>query len=198
MLTNKFLIGCLGVLFSASTLAAVTCCDVNGKRTCGDPAPMQCLNKSKTVFDKGAAKEVEAPLTMEQRAARDAAEARKKEEELKAAEQARKDQALLSSYSSEKEIDAARERAMADIEKNASQAQARLETAQKKQAQLNQEKEFYQKKKLPATLEAQIRDNDSELVAQKKLLLQKDVDVAAVKERYDADKVRYRTLKNGK
>lgn len=197
-MSSKHSLLCIaGFLLAAPALAGVTCCDVNGKRTCGDPAPLQCLNKAKTVFDKGVAKEVEAPLTPEQKAAREAAEARKKEEEKKAAEQKRRDQALLSSYSSEKEIDAARDRALADIEKNATQAEARLDVALKKQVKLNQEKEFYQKKPMPAPLEAQLRDNASEIASQQKLLQQKDLDVAAIKERYEGDKARYRTLKAG-
>ena len=74
-MSSKHTLLCLaGFLVAAPALAGVTCCDVDGKRTCGDPAPMQCLNKAKTVFVKGAAKEIEAPLTPEQKAAREAAE----------------------------------------------------------------------------------------------------------------------------
>lgn len=182
----------LGLGVALPVAARITCCDIDGKRTCGDPPPPQCINKAHTVFDKGGvAKEVEAPLTMEQRAARDAAAARKKEEEKKAAEQERKDSALRNSYSSTQEIDHARDRAIADIEKNAEQAQNRLETALKKQKSLEQEQEFYLKKPLPARLQAQIRDNDSEIAAQQKALEQKDADIAAVKERFAADKQRY-------
>jgi chromosome segregation ATPase len=185
----------LGLSLSVPAAARIVCCDVDGKRTCGDPPPPQCDNRAKTVFGKGGvAKEVEAPLTAEQRAARDAEEARKKEEERKAAEQARKDRALLDSYTSEKEIDAARDRSIADIEKNAEQAKNRLESAQAKQKKLEQEKEFYQKKPLPAHLKKQIDDNEREIATQQKALAQKDVDIAAVRERYAADKQRYLQL----
>jgi hypothetical protein len=188
----------LGLSLSTPAVARIVCCDVDGKRTCGDPPPSQCINKARTVFDKGGvAKEVEAPLTMEQRAARDAEAARKKEEEKKAAEQARKDGALRDSYSNANEIDHARDRAIADIEKNAEQAKNRLETALKKQQTLNQEKEFYLKKPMPARLQAQIRDNDSEIAAQHKALEQKDADITAAKERYAADKQRYVQITSG-
>jgi len=186
----------LGVALPAA--ARITCCEIDGKRTCGDPPPAQCNTKARTVFEKGGvAKEVEAPLTMEQRAARDAEIARKKEEERKAAEQARKDGALRDSYSSAKEVDHARDRAIVEIEKNAEQAKNRLETALKKQQTLNQEKEFYKKKPLPAPLQAQIRDNESEIAAQQKAIEQKDADIAAVKERYEADKKRYIQITSG-
>lgn len=188
-----FLVLSLGLVLPAA--ARITCCDVDGKRTCGDPAPPQCDSRAKTVFGKGGvSKEVEAPLTAEQRAARDAEIARKKEEERKAAEQARKDRALLDSYTSEKEIDAARDRSIADIEKNAEQAKNRLESAQAKQKKLEQEKEFYQKKPLPAHLKKQLEDNANEIATQQKALEQKDADIAAARERFESDKQRYMRL----
>jgi hypothetical protein len=191
------LLGVACIVLATPVAARITCCEVDGRRTCGDPPPQQCLTKAKTVFDKGVAKEVEAPLTPEQKAAREAAEARKAEEEKKAAEQARRDRALLDSYASEKDIDQSEARAIGEIEKNAADAQSRLDAALKKQQKLEQEKEFYAKKKLPAQLEAQIRDNDSEIAAQRKALQEKEVSIAAVKARFDADKKRFRTLKAG-
>lgn len=185
----------LGLGLALPAAARITCCEVDGKRTCGDPAPPQCVTRAKTVFSKGGvAKEVEAPLTADQVAARDAEVARKKEEEKKAAEQTRKDRALLDSYTNEKEIDAARDRAIADIDKNAEQAKNRLETAQAKQKKLEQEKEFYQKRPMPAQLKRQIEDNEAEIVAQQKALTQKDADIAATRERYALDKQRYLQL----
>lgn len=188
----------LGMGVAVPVAARITCCDIDGKRTCGDPPPPQCLNKARTVFEKGGvAKAVEAPLTVEQRAARDAEVARKKEEERKAAEQARKDSALRDSYSNEKEVDQARDRAIADIEKNAEQARNRLEAALKRQQKLDQEKEFYKKKPMPAHLQAQIRDNASEIATQQKALELKDADIAAVRERFEADKKRYVQITSG-
>jgi signal transduction histidine kinase len=177
--------------------AKITCCDVNNQRVCGDPPPSQCLHKSKTVFKKGVAHEVEAPLTVEQKAAREAAAVRKLEEEKLADEQARRDRALMESYTSEKDIDLARDRALADIEKNASQATARLESALKRQKKLELDKEFYQKKPLPVQLQAQIRDNNSEIAMQEKALREKDESSAAIRTRFDADKARYRQISRG-
>jgi len=189
----------LGLSLSFSAAARIVCCDVNGKRTCGDPPPPQCDARAKTVFGKGGvAKEVEAPLTAEQRAAREAEEARKKEEERKAAEQARKDRALLNSFSNEKELDAARDRSIADIEKNAEQAKNRLESAQAKQKKFDEEKEFYLKKPMPANLKKQMEDNEREIATQQKALEQKEIDIAAARARFEADKQRYRQLSGRK
>lgn len=177
--------------------AQITCCDVNNQRVCGDPPPPQCLHKPKTVFKQGVAHEVEAPLTAEQKVARDAAAARKLEEEKLAEEQARRDRALRDSYTSEKDIDLARDRALADIDKNAGQASARLEAALKQQKKLELDKEFYQKKSLPAQLQAQIRDNNNEIATQQKALREKDESNAAIRARFEADKARYRQISRG-
>lgn len=183
-----------GLLLALPAAARITCCDVGGKRFCGDPAPQQCLNKAKKVFEHGVAKEVEAPLTAEQRAAREAEEARQKEEARMAAEQERRDRALMASYSSVKEIDAARKRAITEIKRNADQAQNRLDAALKKQKKLEQEQEFYKKKPLPAALKAQLQDNEAEIAAQQKALEDKDADIAAINTRFDEDKKRYQRL----
>ena len=184
----------LGLGLALPAVARITCCDVEGKRTCGDPPPQQCVNKAKTVFTGGTAKEVEAPLTEEQKTAREAEKARKVEEEKQAAEQARRDRALTGSYSSEKEIDQALERSIANIEKNASQAKSRLETAQKKQPELTKEKEFYLKKPMPAQLKRQVEENEKEIAAQEATLKQKDADIEALKLRFGEDKKRYQQL----
>ncbi|GAB1391875.1 hypothetical protein MASR1M60_00380 [Rhodocyclaceae bacterium] len=185
----------LGIAFSFPAAAKITCCDVNGKRTCGDPAPPQCLDKAKTVFDKGGvAREVERPLTQEELAAREAEKVRLAEEKKKAEELARRDRALKDSYTTEHDIDKARDRAIAEIEKNAEQAKNRLEAAEKKKIKLDQEKEFYTKKPVPANLQSQIKDNEAEIAAQQKALQQKDADIEATKARFEADKKRYREL----
>ena len=198
VLTNKRLVRVAALLLGlgaiAPAFALITCCEVNNQRVCGDPPPPQCLNRQKTEFKKGVAREIDAPPTAEQRATREAAAAKKIEDEKRASEQARRDQALMGSYTSEKEIDLARDRALTEVEKNAAQARARLETALKQKKKLEQDKEFYPGKPLPAQLQAQIRDNDKEIAAQQKALQEKDVTTAAIRARFDADKERYRQI----
>lgn len=182
----------LGACFAGPAAALVTCCDVDGHRTCGDPPPRACEIRLRTVYDKsGTMRTIEAPMTAEQRAAREAEELRKKEEDRKAAEQARRDRALTGSFSTAADIDLARDRAVADIEKNAEQSKARLDAALKKQQQLDQEKEFYQKKPMPAPLVKQLEDNAKEIAAYRKAVEQTQADIAATRERFDADKARF-------
>lgn len=185
----------LGLGFALPAAADIVCCDVNGKRVCGNPPPPACDSRPKIVYLKGGTvKEVEAPLTAEQRAAREAEAARKKEEERKAAEQARKDRALLDSYARIEELDAARDRVIADMEKSAEQAKNRLESALGKQKKLDDEKEFYLKKPLPAQLKRQIEENEREVALQRQALEKAEKEISATRERFAADRERYLQL----
>jgi len=196
---SRVLLFAIGLGLAMPLAARTVCCDVDGKRVCGDPPPPVCDNRAKIIYSQGGvAKEVEAPLTPEQRAAREAEAARKKEEARRAAEQARKDRALLDSFTSVKDLDAARDRAIADIEKSAEQAKNRLESALAKQKKLDDEKEFYVKKPLPAPLKRQIEENEREIALQRQALEQKEQEIAAVRERFAADRERYLALTGGK
>ncbi|MCX8086066.1 MAG: hypothetical protein N3C63_04085 [Rhodocyclaceae bacterium] len=180
---------------SLPAAAKITCCDVDGKRTCGDPPPPQCVTRAKIIYDKGGtAKEIEAPLSPEQRAAREAEAARQKEEAQRAAEQERKDRALLGSYTNAAEIDKALERALADLDKSYEQTKGRLEAALKRREKLAAEKEFYQKKPLPAELDKQIKDNERDIAALEQALKEREARVTELRARFAADKERFLQL----
>ncbi len=78
-------------------------------------------------------KKVEAPLTAEQQARRDAEMAKKEADAKQAAEERRRTLALLSTYSSEKDIDSARDRNLAEIDKSIKEAEKRLDEASKQE-----------------------------------------------------------------
>jgi hypothetical protein len=145
------------LLFASSALLAVNasaqvriyCCDdTTGRKVCGDFLPDACQGRAYEERDnKGfVVKQVEAPLTEEQQARREAELVRKEEAKKKAAEERRRSLALLSTYSNEKDINSARDRALAEVEKNMKQSQARLDEANKKKLKLDAEKEFYKGK----------------------------------------------------
>lgn len=185
---------CAGLSLAFAAQARIFCCEVDGQRTCGNPMPPQCRDKDKKVYEKGVAREVERPPTREELVAREAERQRLAEARKKAEEQARIDRALKESYTSEADIDRARDRAIVELERNAEQARQRLESALQKQAGIAQEKEFYRKKTLPDALQKQIEGNDAEIAAQQQALAKKDADVDAVKARFERDKQRYRQL----
>ncbi|MCK7501955.1 MAG: hypothetical protein MZW92_77355 [Comamonadaceae bacterium] len=87
---------------------------------------------------------VEAPLTPEQRAQREAESRRKKEQERLAKEERMRNQALLDAYSSEKDIEAVRDRTLREIEKSLQLANESYAEAAKRQKELSDEMQFYQ------------------------------------------------------
>jgi len=184
----------LACVLAAPVAATITCCVVDGRRICGNPPPAQCVGRERIVMQDGVKRTIEAPLTAEQRAARAAEEARKREAEQKAREQKRRDQALLASYSNEGEIDRAMQRAISHIEKNAEQARNRLDAALRQQQALEKERGLHANKPLTARLQTQIRDNEAEIAAQQQALADKDAQIEAVRERYEANKQRFREL----
>ena len=158
------------LLFASSALLAmgaaaqtrIYCCDdANGRKVCGDFLPTACQGRAYEERDNRGfvSKKVEAPLTAEQQAHRAAELARKEEEAKRAAEERRRNLALLATYSSEKDINSAQTRALAEIEKNMKQAQQRLEEANKRKKKLESDREFYKGKSLPEQVKAAVRDN---------------------------------------
>ena len=193
------------LLFASSALLAmgaaaqtrIYCCDdANGRKVCGDFLPTACQGRAYEERDNRGfvSKKVEAPLTAEQQARRTAELARKEEEAKRAAEERRRNLALLATYSSEKDINSARDRALAEIDKNMKQSEQRLEEANKRKKKLESDKEFYKGKALPEQVKADIRDNEKEIAAQKAAVAAKSKEMDEVRSRFADEKKRYLEL----
>ena len=181
----------------ATAQIRIYCCDdAKGRKVCGDFLPPECQGRAYEERDnKGfVSRKVEAPLSAEQQARRDAEIAKKEEEKKKAAEERRRTLALLSTYSSEKDINSARDRALAEVDKNMKQAQLRLEEANKKKLKLAGDKEFYKGKPLPEQVKAEIRDNEKEINAQQAAVAAKVREMEEVRTRFTEEKKRYLEL----
>lgn len=150
------------------------------------------LNRQGTVVKREAA----AP-TADELAAREAERKRKLDEEMARKEDRRKNQALLNTYPSEKDIEEARARALQVNEEAIKEAEQKLADAQKRQKTLAAEAEFYQKKPMPAHLKQDIQTNQVELRAHGELLDAKRKETAAINAKYDEDKRRYTELTRG-
>jgi hypothetical protein len=193
------------LLFASSAMLAVGaaaqtriyCCDdANGRRVCGDFLPAACQGRAYEERDSRGfvSKMVEAPLTVEQQARRDAELAKKEEEKKKAGEERRRTLALLSTYSSEKDIISARDRALAEVEKNLKQSQQRLDEAAKKKQKFESEKEFYKGKPLPAQLKKEIHENDKEIKAQQAAVDARNKEMDEIRSRFADEKKRFLEL----
>lgn len=183
--------------FSASAQSRIYCCDdADGRKVCGDFLPTACQGRAYEERDNRGfvSKNVEAPLTPQQQAQRDAELAKKEEVAKKAAEDRRKTLALLSTYSSGKDIDSARDRALAELKKNMDEVQRRLDEANKTRKKLDSDKEFYKGKALPSSVKADLRDNDKEIKAQQTAVAAKLKEMDEVRARFADEKKRYLEL----
>ncbi|MSP95990.1 MAG: DUF4124 domain-containing protein [Betaproteobacteria bacterium] len=199
------------ILVLAAALAPLTahaqiikCVGKDGKTYVGSTLPPQCAGQSINEMNKQGmvVKRSEAALTPEQRAAKEAEGriAKEKEEEVarKEKEEMRKNKALLSTYGSEKDIEVARSRALADNEAAVKQTLDKVTQIEKTGINLRKELEFYKgKNKPPANVTQNIQNNEIDLKAQQELLSAKRKDVEAINAKYDEDKRRYLELTDG-
>jgi hypothetical protein len=197
----------LGILLALALAAAPAsaqqrmfkCKDSKGKTYYTQTPPTECLGKEIEEMSKQGTvlKKREAALTPEQIAAREAEEKRKKGEEALAKEEKRKNQALLNTYSSEKDIEDGRQRALKQSEQAAKEIDKRIAEAQKRAKDLATEKEFYAKKPMPKKLQDDIKNNDTDLKAHQEAQAAKKKELGEINAKYDEDKRRYLELTTG-
>ena len=176
------------------------CKDDKGRTYYTQTPPAECLGKEINELSKQGVvvKKREAALTAEQIAAREAEEKRKKEEETLAKEEGRKNQALLNTYSSEKDIEDSRQRALKQAEAGMKEVEKRVEEAKKRAQKLAAEKEFYAKKPIPKKLQDDVNNNEIDLKGQQDTLAAKTKELSEINAKYDEDKRRYLELTGAK
>jgi hypothetical protein len=176
-----------------SPKGTVFCCADNGHQVCGDVLPLQCYGKGyREVSPQGTVRRlVEAPLTPEQLARREAEERARRAEIASRRAENRRNQSLLETYSSVADIETRRDRALEVVALELKQAEARRALMLKKREGLNREAEFYQKREMPPALAASLRESDGELNAQSLLVEAKRRDIEAIRTRYEQDRARY-------
>lgn len=175
------------------------CVDEHGRQACGDSLPRECFGRAyRELSERGMLlRQVDAPLSAEQQAQRDAASAAKKKEERAVMEEKRKNQALINTYTSEKDVDIARDRTLADMEGRAKEVQAKYAEVVKRKQKLEAEMEFYKKKPVPAELKEQIKASETEIKAQQAAIEAKRQEMDQVRIRFEEEKKRYLELTRG-
>jgi hypothetical protein len=170
--------------------------DENGKVHYTDKLPTEGT-KGGAVLDKQARpiKKIEAPPSAADIRAREAEEEQKRLTARANEEIARRDRALLSSYTTEGEIDLARSRALATIDSQLESATAYVQQLGKRKEELARRRAALEGKPMPPALERELEGTDSELEKTGALIEQKKKERQAVVARYDNDRARWRELK---
>lgn len=184
---------------SAQAARMFCCVDDNGSRYCSDSLPEACRTRAYSEFNERGVKvrAVEAPLTEAQQAARDAEEKRRADEEKTNLEQKRRDQALMATYASERDLDVAKGRAVGDLDRSIKLLQERLDNAQGQKLKLQANIAALKGKPTPPELADQIRRNELEIQSATRERDSKQKDLERVVTKYETERKRFRELRGG-
>jgi hypothetical protein len=194
-------VAALGV---GSAAAAYKCVDAQGKTHIGDTPPPGCA--AVTMYEvtvSGKVMRVIEPTPSPEQAKVMAAEAeRRRQADKIAAEQKRQDMALLSTFSSEKEFDVARDRNIEPIRTRIASAQERIKGVEKRQKEIEDEMEFYKAgkskgkgKEMPAHLTDDLKRTQSEKTTLVAAISGYEKEIEQIRVKFDADKKRWVALK---
>ena len=176
-----------------------TCKDASGKTITSDRPLPECQGREGRVLSKTGTtvQTIEAPLTDDQRAAREAEDEKKKEAAVVRAEQLRRDKALLSTYQNLDDLESKRQRALLQVEREMRESEKRMGVLEKVEQENKQEQEFYKRKQMPVELKRRVDENEGALRAEKLLLASKKGEIVQVNQKFDDDKKRYTELTAG-
>lgn len=188
----------LALALAAAPVAATmyVCTDPSGRTITADRPPPECANVPIRELrpDGSVRRVIEPPLTAEQRRVR-AEQVRREQQEREAKRsQARHDIALLETYATEQDIEAARTAALASRQAMIDRSIKRLDSFAAERKKLDEEAEFYLNRKIPDKLEHAIEANDSLVQAEHRLIAEMQADMARINKRFDAEAERYRAL----
>lgn len=176
------------------------CTSKDGKKYYGSTIPQQCYGRPVEQLNAQGlvVKRIDPDGEEKARLAKEAEAEKKREDEAAGRESGRRNRALLATYTSEKDIDDARRRALADNQKAVTEVEMRIEALKKRREGYDKELEFYKgKSKPPAVLQENIRNAEIDLQAQESLLAAKKKEVDGINARYDEDRKRYVELTRG-
>jgi hypothetical protein len=196
----------LAMLWVPAVQAAYKCKDERGVTLIGDTPPAGCAHVMMYEITKSGAviRAIEPTPTPEQVKAKQEEAARQKEAAKAAAEQRRKDLALLATYSSEKDFDVSRDLNLEPLDVRIKSARDRIEAVGKRQKQLEDEMEFYKagkgknstkKVEAPPQLVMDLERTKSEKASLQLSITSYEKEKKEIRERFDADKQRWIELK---
>ncbi len=185
------------ILVPLGVRAQLYVCTTPGGRTLtGDMPPADCRDVQIRELNRdGSVKRIiDPPLTPEQKKKREEDDKARREREHAAQEQLRRDRALLEAYAGEDEIEAARDRVLADRQSLIDRANQQLKEYKVDRKRLDDEAEFYAKRELPDKLKRALADNKALQDQQMHQIDDIRAEMQRINEHYDNDLRRYREL----
>lgn len=173
-----------------------TCTTADGKRISADWPPPECTNRRIHVQrrDGTPLPDIEPPPTPEEIRRREAEEKRKLDEKDEKRRQERRDRSLLATYASIEEIEAARRRSLADLQKLVDRGLAHKADLQRERKKLDDEAEFYAKREIPESLKRAFAANNESIHAQDKGIENTKAEMDRVNKLFDGYARRFKEL----
>lgn len=167
--------------------------DKNGQTHYGETIPPEYANRDTKLLEKGRVSERNDGFDVKQQQ-----ESKVDPEVARAAKEAKRhDEALLNTYSNEKEIDLSRDRNLLQVEARVNSYTTMLKSAKESLDGLYKERDALTQKnrKIPQSLTEDITEGEALVAKRQKELDTSQKEMDGVKARYAADKQRYRELK---
>lgn len=195
--------GLIVALIAAAPLAAQAqaltyrCQSADGKKYYGSAIPMQCAGRLVEVLNSGGMviKRIDPAADEKARLEKEAKEGKRPSQQTpQERDEERRNRALLATYTSVKDIEDARQRALRDNAQQAGRFEQRIRDLQTRRTRYEKELDTYKNAgKASNTVEDNIKNVDLEIAAQHELLKSKQAEVPSINAKYDADKQRYIT-----
>jgi hypothetical protein len=186
-------VGASGALAQASSI--YTCRDHSGKTLTSDRPIADCAGVMRELGPSGVVKrEIGPPLTADQQRQKDADDKARRAADEAAREKHRRDTALLASYQTTDQIEAARRRSLADADASIKTSQERLADLEKERKGLELEGQVYAGKPMPPLFKRKLEDNQALIDDEQASIKARQADMGRVNQRYDDDLRRFREL----
>ncbi|HUQ26875.1 MAG TPA: hypothetical protein VM140_14520 [Burkholderiales bacterium] len=182
----------------AQAQSTYRCVGDDGKKYYGSAIPMQCAGRLVEVLNPGGmvVKRIDPAKEERDRLEKQAKEGKRPELQSAAErDEERRNRALLATYTSVKDIDDARSRALAENAQQAGRFEKRITELRARRVRYEKELETYKKdgKGSSQVITDNIKNVDLEIAAQEELLTAKRGEVGGINAKYDEDKKRYAT-----
>jgi hypothetical protein len=176
------------------------CTGKDGKKYYGQSVPTACLGMPVEQLNKQGlvVKRFDAQASADERSRKEAEEVERKKREVVSKEEGRRNRALLATYTSEKDIEDARARALKDNEAAVKDIDRRIALLKQKLGDTDKELAQAKEKKQPVgSLERTLTNLNFDIKTQQDLQNSKKREATAINARYDDDVKRYRELTKG-
>lgn len=177
------------------------CKDASGKTISSDRPIPECADRAVREYGKSGAlkREIPAPLTAEEKRQKQLQEEKRKAEALAAEEQRKSDRVIMARYTREADIEKARQRSVDVVQEQVKRGGMSVASSEKQLKQAQAEMESYQKKhaKPPAELQHRLQQAEQRVKDETNAMKENEAEIAQINAKFDQALKRYREITAG-